>query len=156
MSLDTHVATALRGAGLRVTAPRMATLDFVSRTPHVDADAIVCAVRDRLGTVSKQAVYDTLNSLTEVGLLRRISPAGRAARYELDSRDGHHHLLCRECGEIEDIRCAADTSPCLNPGPPLSARIDQVDVLYLGRCLACAPASATCTSTTRTKEREAL
>src|SRR5699024_11300250 len=60
MSSTDHTA-ALRGAGLRVTAPRLATLAVVEAHPHSDAESIARSVRESLGTVSRQAGYDVLH-----------------------------------------------------------------------------------------------
>ncbi len=69
-------AEELRGAGLRVTAARVALLETVRGGDHLGVEAIAAGVRDRVGHVSLQAVYDALHALTEAGLVRRIQPAG--------------------------------------------------------------------------------
>ena len=75
-------AEELRGAGLRVTAARVALLETVRDGDHLGVEAITSAVRDRVGHVSLQAVYEALHALTAAGLLRRIEPAGSPARFE--------------------------------------------------------------------------
>ena len=55
----------LRAVGLRVTQPRLAVLDAVQANPHISADQVAERVRTALGTVSTQAVYDALNTLTD-------------------------------------------------------------------------------------------
>ncbi|GAA1489190.1 Fur family transcriptional regulator [Brachybacterium sacelli] len=129
--------SALRGAGLRVTAPRLATLEAVTEHPHADAEAIARAVRERLGTVSRQAVYDVLNALSDAELLRRVSVGGRSMQYELHLHDNHHHLVCRECGRLEDVPCAIGESPCLIPHDDHGFDIEVADVVYRGVCSAC-------------------
>ena len=79
------VAATLRDAGLRVTAPRVAVLFEVTDGGHVTADQVARAVRERIGTISTQAVYDVLGALTRAGLVRRIEPAGGPAHYETAS-----------------------------------------------------------------------
>ena len=71
-------AEELRGAGLRVTAARVALLEAVRRGDHLGVEALAAAVRDRVGHVSLQAVYEALHALTAAGLIRRIEP--QAAR----------------------------------------------------------------------------
>jgi Ferric uptake regulator family len=71
-------AEELRGAGLRVTAARVALLDTVRHGDHLGVEAIASGVRDRVGYVSLQAVYDALHALTAAGLVQRIEPAGTA------------------------------------------------------------------------------
>ena len=96
----------LRGAALRVTRPRVAVLTAVHEHPHADTDSIIGVVREDLGEVSHQAVYDVLRALTAAGLVRRIQPSGSVARYESRVGDNHHHVVCRSCGAIADVDCA--------------------------------------------------
>jgi Fe2+ or Zn2+ uptake regulation protein len=72
----------LRLAGLRVTAPRQAVLQWLAEHSHATAEEIRAGVAPRLGSVSTQAVYDVLAACTTAGLVRRIEPAGHPARFE--------------------------------------------------------------------------
>ena len=128
----------LRGAALRVTRPRVAVLEAVHGRPHADTDSIVRAVREDLGEVSTQAVYDVLRALTAARLVRRIEPAGSVARYEARVGDNHHHLVCRSCGDIVDVDCAVNYTPCLTAVDDHGFEIDEAEVVYWGRCPACA------------------
>ena len=131
----------LRGAGLRVTRPRLAVLAAVHAHPHADTDTIIGAARSDLGEVSHQAVYDVLRVLTSAGLLRRIQPTGSVARYEARVGDNHHHLVCRSCGAIADVDCAVGDSPCLTASDDAGYVIDEAEVIYWGRCPECAQTS---------------
>ena len=128
---------ALRRAGLQVTAQRLAVLRAVDASPHAAADQIGDAVRAAIGTVSRQAVYDALRALTERGLVRRIQPAGSAARYECRVGDNHHHLACRRCDAVVDIACATGAAPCLTAEHDHGYLIDEAEVIYWGVCPAC-------------------
>ncbi|ACY19801.1 ferric-uptake regulator [Gordonia bronchialis DSM 43247] len=132
----------LREAGLRVTAPRVAVLEILDEHPHSTADFVAAGVRENLGGVSTQTVYDVLRSCTERGLLRRIEPAGSAVRYETRTDDNHHHLICRTCGEIVDIDCVDGRSPCLTPDRDHGYRVDEAEVIFWGECAACQQVSA--------------
>src|SRR6476620_11916100 len=88
-------AEELRGAGLRVTAARVALLEVVRDGDHLGVEAIAAGVRERIGHVSLQAVYDALHALTAAGLIRRIEPAGSPARVEGRIADNPHPLVCR-------------------------------------------------------------
>jgi Fur family transcriptional regulator, stress-responsive regulator len=129
---------ALRAAGLRVTRPRLAVLDAVHAQPHLDTKALISAARARLGAVSHQAVYDVLRVLEDTGLVRRIQPEGSDARYEARVGDNHHHLVCRDCGDIADVDCATGAAPCLTPSADAGFVIDEAEVLFWGRCPSCA------------------
>ena len=128
----------LRDSALRVTRPRVAVLSAAHDHPHADTDAIKDAARREFGDVSHQAVYDVLRTLTDVGLVRRIQPAGSVARYEVRVGDNHHHLVCRSCGAISDVDCAVGDSPCLTASGDAGYEVDEAEVLYWGRCPACA------------------
>jgi Fur family transcriptional regulator, stress-responsive regulator len=133
----------LRGANLRVTRPRLAVLNAVYASPHADTHSIVDATREDLGEVSLQAVYDVLRALTEAGLVRRIQPPGSVARYESRVGDNHHHVVCRSCGAIADVDCAAGGTPCLTASEDHGYAIDEAEVVYWGRCPDCLAAQAT-------------
>lgn len=128
----------LRGAGLRVTRPRLAVLAAVHEHPHADTDRLIGAVRRELGEVSHQAVYDVLRALTTAGLVRRIQPAGSVARYESRVGDNHHHVVCRSCGAIADVDCAVGHTPCLTASDDHGFVVDEAEVVYWGTCPGCA------------------
>jgi Fur family transcriptional regulator, stress-responsive regulator len=136
-----ELATTLRGAGLRVTRPRLAVLAAVHGHPHADTDSLIAAVR-RDVPVSHQAVYDVLRALTTVGLVRRFHPEGSVARYEARVGDNHHHLVCRSCGAITDVDCAVGAAPCLSASDVAGYEVDEAEVTYWGRCGDCAAAVA--------------
>jgi Fe2+ or Zn2+ uptake regulation protein len=127
----------LRGVALRVTRPRVAVLSAVHDHPHADTDSITGVVRENLGEVSHQAVYDVLRALTAAGLVRRIQPPGSLARYESRVGDNHHHVVCRSCGAIADVDCAVGTTPCLIASDDQGFAIDEAEVIYWGRCPGC-------------------
>jgi Fur family transcriptional regulator, stress-responsive regulator len=127
----------LREHGVRVTAQRLAVFKAVSDDPHVSADVVVESVRGEIGWISVQAVYDALATLTDVGLLRRIQPAGSPGRYEGRVGDNHHHLICRVCDRMVDVDCAVGHAPCLTAVEDAGFEIDEAEVVYWGRCPEC-------------------
>jgi Fur family transcriptional regulator, stress-responsive regulator len=136
-----HAAAAeLRGAGLRVTAARVAVLQSVRDGDHLGVEAVATAVRDRVGHISLQAVYEALHALTAAGLVRRIEPAGSPARFEGRIGDNHHHVVCRSCGTVADVDCAVGEAPCLTASDDRGFAIDEAEVIYWGLCADCAAA----------------
>jgi Fur family transcriptional regulator, stress-responsive regulator len=133
-------AEELRGAGLRVTAARVALLETVRAGDHLDVEAITSGVRERVGHVSVQAVYEALHALTAAGLVRRIEPAGSPARYERRVGDNHHHVVCRSCGAVADVDCATGDAPCLTASEDHGFVIDEAEVTYWGLCPDCSTA----------------
>jgi Fur family ferric uptake transcriptional regulator len=136
--MSTPTATELlRGAGLRVTAPRLAVLDWLSAHPHTTADEVAHGVRERLTSVSTQAIYDVLNACTRSSLVRRIEPAGHPARFETRIGDNHHHLVCRLCGQTTDVDCVVGHAPCLEPSDSHGFVVDEAEVVFWGLCPDC-------------------
>jgi Fe2+ or Zn2+ uptake regulation protein len=127
----------LRTHGLRVTRPRLAVLEVLTEGGHPEVDDITRRVRERLDSVSTQAVYDVLGALSRAGLARRIEPAGSPARFEARVGDNHHHIVCRGCGAIEDVDCAVDERPCLDPSTSHGFEVDEAEVTFWGLCPAC-------------------
>ena len=146
MSSTADYAEQLRVADLRVTRPRVAVLEAVHVHPHADTETIFAAVRNGLPDVSRQAVYDVLNALNAVGLVRRIQPLGLVARYESRVGDNHHHVVCRSCGVIADIDCAVGEAPCLTPSDDNNVLdgfvLDEAEVIYWGLCPDCSTAGS--------------
>jgi Fur family ferric uptake transcriptional regulator len=130
-------AEELRGVGLRVTAARVALLETVRDGDHPGVEAIASGVRERVGHISLQAVYDALHALTATGLLRRIEPAAGPVRYERRVGDNHHHVVCRSCGAVADVDCAVGEAPCLTPSDDHGFSIDEAEVIYWGVCPGC-------------------
>ncbi len=130
-------AELLRQHGLQVTAQRIAVIRAVSAYPHGTVDDVAEAVHDDIGSISRQAVYDSVGMLAEKGLIRRIQPAGSPARYEDRVGDNHHHLICRTCDQMVDVDCAVGYTPCLTAADDFGYEIDEAEVIYWGRCPEC-------------------
>ncbi|WP_128374855.1 Fur family transcriptional regulator [Streptomyces cavernae] len=145
MTAPQHPTTAeeLRGAGLRVTAARVALLETVRNGDHLGVEAIASGVRDRVGQVSLQAVYEALNALSAAGLVRRVEPPGSPALFEGRVGDNHHHLVCRSCGVVADVDCAVGHAPCLTASNGRGFSIDEAEVIYWGLCPECSTARST-------------
>jgi len=127
----------LRQRGVHVTAQRLAIMRALSERPHATADDLADDVRGVIGTISRQAVYDSLGVLVDKQLIRRIQPAGSSARYEDRVGDNHHHLICRRCGAMVDVDCAVGYTPCLTAHDDHGYDIDEAEVIYWGVCPAC-------------------
>jgi len=127
----------LRSAGLRVTRPRLAVLDVLDTGGHLEVEEITRRVRERIISVSTQAVYDVLGALSRAGLARRIEPAGSPARYEARTGDNHHHVVCRGCGTVADVDCTVGSAPCLDPSTTHGFEVDEAEITFWGLCPGC-------------------
>ena len=128
----------LRSHGLQVTAQRMAVLQAVSELPHGTAGEIEDAARERIGSISRQSVYDTLGMLTERGIVRSIQLPDSPTRYETRVGDNHHHFMCRSCGCVIDVECDVSGGlDCVTPAEDPRFEVHDVDVIYRGTCREC-------------------
>ncbi len=127
----------LRDHDLQVTAQRLAVLRVVTARPHGTANEVAEDVRQEIGTISRQSVYDTLTLLTDHDIIRRVQPSGSAARYERRVGDNHHHLVCRSCDRLVDVDCAVGEMPCLVPIDERQFLVDEAEVIYWGICPDC-------------------
>ena len=96
-----------RGCGYRVTVPRQAILDVLSKTSkHLSAEEVYMAVHKIYPNVGLTTVYRTLELLAQMGIVFRFDFGDRRARYELamgpKGERHHHHLVCTDCGRVVD------------------------------------------------------
>ncbi len=137
MLLD-EIEQRLRGAGLRVTASRVAVLRVLAEADdHPRVDQVIERVRTGGLTISTQAAYDVCEALNRGGLARRIAFAGGPARYEARAGDNHHHLVCRSCGLTVDIDCVTGAAPCLDAPAASGFVVDEAEVTFWGLCPTC-------------------
>ena len=96
-----------RGCGYRLTIPREAILDVLSRTSrHLSAEDIFLAVHKVYPAIGLTTIYRTLELLVQMRLVFKFDFGDKRARYELaEGTKGirhHHHLVCTRCGRIID------------------------------------------------------
>lgn len=127
----------IRGAGLRVTATRVAVLEALRTRPHATADAVYDGIRGTLPGTSKQSVYNALGDFVDAGVARRIEPAGHAGTFELRVGDNHHHVVCTGCGRIDDVDCVVGAAPCLHMPEGSGFTIQTAEVTFWGVCPDC-------------------
>ncbi len=102
------------------------------------------ATRSEFAYVSSQQFFkfgNSLGTLVDKQLLRRIEPAGSPARYENRTGDNHHHVICRGCRAMHDVDCAVEYTPCLTASDDHGFVIDEAEVTYWGWCPDCQAAT---------------
>jgi Fur family ferric uptake transcriptional regulator len=134
---DATADALLRGAGLRVTATRVAVLGALRSRPHATADDVFDTIRETLPGTSMQSVYNALGDLADAGLARRIEPAGHPGMFELRVGDNHHHVVCTGCGRVDDVDCVVGEAPCLHVPAGSGFLIETAEVTFWGVCPDC-------------------
>ncbi|WP_034549970.1 Fur family transcriptional regulator [Carnobacterium funditum] len=98
----------LHSAGYKLTPQREATIKILleKETEHMSAEEIYLAVKKKNSDIGLATVYRTLEILSEMEVVNKISFDDGLVRYDLKQegdRHFHHHLLCLKCGGIEEI-----------------------------------------------------
>jgi Fur family transcriptional regulator, ferric uptake regulator len=96
----------LRKAGLKVTLPRVKILEILESNEtnrHLSAEDVYKALLEEGQDIGLATVYRVLTQFEHAGILIRHHFDNDKAVYELN-RGGHHdHLLCLQCGHVEEF-----------------------------------------------------
>ena len=95
----------LKDTGLKVTVPRMKVLDLFQHSPerHLTAEDVYRKLLDEHSDVGLATVYRVLTQFEQAGLLQRTHFEGGKAVYELNEGTHHDHLVCQQCGRVEEF-----------------------------------------------------
>ena len=95
----------LKQAGLKVTLPRMKILDMLQQQDgtHLTAEEIFRGLEESGEEVGLATVYRVLTQFEAAGLVRRHHFEGGHSVFELNQGEHHDHILCLECGRIEEF-----------------------------------------------------
>ena len=97
----TDYANLLKDNGLKVTFQRMTILEHIERHGHMSIDDIYEEVVKLHPSLSLATVYKNIILMLENAVLVEVPITGKKSKYEL-VKDDHIHLVCTECGEVED------------------------------------------------------
>ncbi len=94
----------IKHKGLRLTKTRRAVLELLvaTHTP-LSVPRILDELACRGLSVNKTTVYRELEQLEKVDIVKSLSLQDRKQYFELATRDHHHHFVCIECDEVEDV-----------------------------------------------------
>ena len=132
-----QLVTAFRASGRKVTPQRERIFGILYDNPrHPPAEAVHAAVVADMPSVSLRTVYSTLHELAEMGELRQLEVGTGSARFDPNVVD-HHHLVCDECGAVQDLD-AQFPGVSLGSDNPFGFVVDAVQIVFRGRCRRCA------------------
>ncbi|MCK4248193.1 MAG: transcriptional repressor [Candidatus Omnitrophica bacterium] len=136
-----------RGYGYRVTIPREAILDVLSKTSeHLSAEDVYMAVHKVYPAVGLTTIYRTLELLTRMGFVFKFDFGGGRSRYELaegPNTKHHHHLVCNKCNRIIDYSDFIDKEVELlkhtekGLSKKYNFKIDSHQISFMGVCNNC-------------------
>ena len=95
----------LKQAGLKVTLPRIKILELLQsqESAHLTAEDIYRTLIEAGEEIGLATVYRVLTQFESVGLVQRHHFEGGQSIFELNHGQHHDHILCVECGRIEEF-----------------------------------------------------
>jgi Fur family ferric uptake transcriptional regulator len=98
-------STDLRKAGLKITLPRMKILEILgSAEPrHMSAEDIYRHLLESHEDIGLATVYRVLTQFESAGLVTRHHFEGATAVFELNEGEHHDHIVCMDCGKVEEF-----------------------------------------------------
>ncbi|HWH30304.1 MAG TPA: Fur family transcriptional regulator [Mycobacteriales bacterium] len=127
----------LRSRGYRLTPQRQLVLEAVARLGHATPEDIATAVRETASGVNISTVYRTLELLEELGLVQHTHLSHGAPTYSVTTDDDHVHLVCRECGAVQEADVELLGEAARRLADEQGFALDVGHVALFGRCSAC-------------------
>jgi Fur family peroxide stress response transcriptional regulator len=126
-----------RREGLALTAQRRAILDeLCGRTDHPTADDLYEAIQPRVPGLSRTTVYRVLDTLVDLGVLKKVAHSGGAARFDPNTKR-HHHLICESCGDLGDLPSSLVPDIPVGRVPSEGFEIRDYSIQFTGLCARC-------------------
>lgn len=134
---DTELAALLRERGLRATSQRVVMHRLLrNHNRHLSAEELLSEASERLPGVSLPTVYATLELFEQLGIVRRVNGGGGTLLWDTRA-DAHHHMICRNCGRIEDMETPLDLERARRSAARSGFRPDRAEVVVSGLCPNC-------------------
>ena len=135
---DIELAALLRERGLRATSQRVVMHRLLrDHDRHLSAEELLSEASERLPGVSLPTVYATLELFEQLGIVRRVNGGGGTLLWDTRA-DAHHHMICRNCGRIEDMETPLDLERARRSAARSGFRPDRAEVVVSGLCSDCA------------------
>jgi Fur family peroxide stress response transcriptional regulator len=131
----TNYANLLKEYDLKVTPQRVAIVDELYMNGHMNIDELYKKLLDRFPSVSLATIYKNVNSMLEKTFLSEVKIPNAKSVYELVKTE-HGHLVCKECGFIEDI--ILEVTDVLEQVSKISSfKVENTDIVLSGTCQKC-------------------
>jgi Fe2+ or Zn2+ uptake regulation protein len=135
---DEELIEHLRERGLRATSQRLVMNRLLRQSNrHLSAEQLLDEASERLPGVSLPTVYATLELFEQLGIVRRVNGGGGTLLWDTRA-DAHHHMVCRNCGRIEDMDTPLDLERARRSAARAGFQPDRAEVVVSGLCAECA------------------
>ena len=127
--------------GVRPSVQRLAILDYLIKHPtHPNIEDVYKALENKVPTLSRTTVYNTLRMLSEVNAAQMITIDEHRVCYDGNIKS-HVHFYCKNCGKVIDF--FGEPAPTVEPGKEIDGNIVLEEQLYYrGICAECAKKGA--------------
>lgn len=130
----------LRRRGYRLTPQRQLVLEAVGQLGHATPDTIATTVQQTASGVNISTVYRTLELLEELGLVQHAHLGHGAPTYSVATDDDHVHLVCRDCGAVEEAPPSVVGPVVAELAETRGFTVDVGHFAIFGRCRGCTAA----------------
>ena len=132
------IIQALDAGGYRLTAPRRAVADLISRHDgHFTAAELEAAARDRRVGLSRATLFRALDLLIELGVVERLDLPNGEHAYVPCARAHHHHVVCSRCGRAAEVEDCGVAEAVTEIARRSGYRIDAHRLELFGMCRHC-------------------
>jgi len=131
----------LKSRGIRLTPQRQVILQFLKETDeHPTAEQVYQKIGEQFPGISLATVYNTLNMLKELGVIREMSYGDMSSRY--DGNDAEHaHLVCESCNHVIDIPCPPEEAVRTDAVNEAGFQVHSYRLEFYGTCTSCSTGS---------------
>jgi Fur family peroxide stress response transcriptional regulator len=130
-----NYTNALREHHLKATPQRLEIANTLERYGHINIDKLYEIMLQKFNSISLATIYKNINLMLENSFIQEVKIPHEKSVYEL-AQETHSHLVCKECGAIEDI--FIDLTEVANEVPKEARfEIEKVDVVFSGVCQKC-------------------
>ena len=127
----------LRRAGLKITVPRLKILEILasSQPRHMSAEDVYRRLLDSNEDIGLATVYRVLTQFESAGLVTRHHFEGGTAVFELNEGEHHDHIVCTDCGRVEEFTDDSIEEKQREIAARLGFEISDHSLTLHGRCV---------------------
>lgn len=142
---ENAILSAFDTAGLRTTRPRRVIAQQLAAYAASGSDFATDELWQVLHRVDPQlgraTLFRAVDVLVELGMLDRIELADGARRYRVCDRGHHHHLICMQCGRIEEVDVCVPEAELISAASGAGFEVERHALEIYGRCPDCRAAA---------------
>ena len=140
--LSDDLRARLKEKGYKLTVQRKAIIEVFleNQSSHLSPEEIYDNVRNDYPDIGLATVYRTLQLLEELDIVYKVNFDDGCSRYELNLDSGdhqHHHLICLECGKVQEVKLDLLENLEAEIGKEGEFRVVDHNVKFFGYCKDC-------------------